>query len=74
MARKRYDVSPDGDDWKLTTGGKTVRKFDTKEPAVQAGAKQARREPGKSQLVIHRKDGTIEDERTYKKDPYPPKG
>lgn len=74
MPRKRYDVSPDGEDWKLTSGGRTVRRFDTKEPAVREGAKQARGERGESQLVIHRKDGTIEDERTYRKDPYPPKG
>jgi hypothetical protein len=74
MARKRYDVVPKGDDWAVTIGGKTVRKFDTKDPAVKAGADMARREPGKSQLIVHRKDGTIQDERTHKDDPFPPKG
>lgn len=27
-----------------------------------------------SQVIIHKADGTIEDERTYDADPFPPKG
>ncbi|MFH6681001.1 DUF2188 domain-containing protein [Clavibacter michiganensis] len=27
-----------------------------------------------SQLIIHQSDGTIEDERTYGNDPFPPRG
>ena len=72
--RKRYDIVPKGDDWALTSGGKTVEKHDTKDAAVKAGANRAKKEPGNSQLIIHRKDGTIQDERTYGADPYPPRG
>jgi hypothetical protein len=70
--------------WRSTESGQYVvcgfvtllapARRDKKEPAVREGAKQARGECGESQLVIHRKDGTIQDERTYRKDPYPPKG
>ena len=73
MARKRYDVSPDGDDWKVTTDGTTVKKFDTKQPAIDEAVRRAKPK-GPSQVVIHRKDGTIQDERTYEGDPVPPKG
>ena len=42
-------------------------------PTDDAGAEVAKAN-ALSQLVIHRADGTIEDERTYGEDPYPPAG
>jgi hypothetical protein len=74
MPRKRYDVSPSGDDWVVTTGGTTVRRYDTKQPAVDEAVRRAKGHDGDAQVVIKRQDGTIQDERTYGHDPYPPRG
>lgn len=73
MARKRYDVVYKLSTWKLTSDGATLGSFDTKQPAIDAGVTRARSNQP-SQLVIHLADGTIEDERTYGDDPYPPRG
>ena len=45
----------------------------TKVVAVDKAAEIARNDEP-SQLLIKRADGTIEDERTYGNDPYPPAG
>jgi hypothetical protein len=77
VTRKRYDVVPDGDNWKVQSEGRTVRRFGNMEPAVQDAAARGRaaEERGeKAQVVIRRKDGTIQDERTYGDDPHPPRG
>jgi hypothetical protein len=73
MARKRYDVVPSGSRWAVTTGGGTLSTHVTKVEAITAGVTVARANQP-SQLLIHRADGTIEDERTYENDPYPPRG
>jgi hypothetical protein len=44
----------------------------TKDAAEQAGRKSAINE--RSELLIHGKDGKIQERNTYKKDPYPPRG
>ena len=44
----------------------------TKKEAVARGREMARPENG--QLLIHKKDGTIQIEYTYGHDPYPPPG
>jgi hypothetical protein len=44
-----------------------------KDDAITAGVKVAKANQPSS-LKICRKDGTIEDERTYGNDPYPPRG
>lgn len=44
-----------------------------KEDAIEAGASMGRANQP-SQLLIKQEDGTIEDERTYGSDPYPPAG
>jgi len=75
MARNIYDVSPSGDTWTVRKRGATsaAGTFDRKQDAIDFGVKLARaNEP--SQLVIRRANGTIEDERTYGNDPYPPPG
>lgn len=43
----------------------------TKEEALRQGREQAKRE--KVDVVIHRKDGTIQDSDSYGNDPNPPK-
>jgi len=73
MARNQYHVSPIGSQWKVTLQGATLGTYLTKQRAVDEGVSVARRN-APSQLIIHRSDGTIEDERTYENDPYPPPG
>lgn len=82
-ARRVFDVMPDGDDWivreRVPRGGnyldvpmRTAR-FDRKKDAVPYGMKVARKAVPSS-LVIHKRDGTIQEERTYGNDPFPPRG
>jgi len=72
--RKRVFVVPrKGEGWAVKEDGKIVRKFSNKEEAVQFGRTLAKG-TSLSQLVIHKKDGTIQEERTYGKDPFPPEG
>jgi hypothetical protein len=47
-------------------------RFDTKKEAVERSRELANKQKGR--LVVHKQDGTIQEERTYRKDPYPPKG
>ncbi|VXB03594.1 DUF2188 domain-containing protein [Aeromicrobium sp. 9AM] len=73
MARKRYDVVHKVQTWQVTHAGETLSSHETKDPAIDAGVRVAKANTP-SQLLIHRTDGTIEDERTYEDDPYPPAG
>lgn len=73
MARKRYDVVPNNGNWSVTHQGAVLSTHALKTDAVDAGVAVARANQP-SQLVIHRADGTIEDERTYGDDPFPPRG
>ena len=45
--------------------------YQTKDKALKQGRDQAQRE--KVELVIHRKDGTIQDSDSYGRDPFPPR-
>ena len=72
-ARKRYSVEPDSGNWKVTHQGQVLSRHILKPPAVDAGVKVAKAN-APSSLVIKRADGTIEDERTYENDPFPPRG
>jgi Uncharacterized protein conserved in bacteria (DUF2188) len=45
---------------------------DQKEAAAKAGRQNAINEH--SELLIHGKDGTIQERNTYKRDPHPPRG
>ena len=69
-----YDVSPGKDGWGVERRGasRASGRFDTKEQAVQRGRELAKNQKGR--LVIRKQDGTIQEERTYRKDPYPPRG
>lgn len=70
-----YDLTPDGDDWVLKKrGGKQAsRRFDTKKEGVEESPEIVKGQ-GKSQLVIRKRDGTIQEERTYGDDPERRKG
>jgi hypothetical protein len=59
--------------WHLQHLGRSIFAFDTKEEATDAGQTRGHRlrEVGTSaQLVIHRQDGSIENEFTYGEDPH----
>ncbi|MFB9238971.1 DUF2188 domain-containing protein [Plantactinospora siamensis] len=73
--RDQYHVVPDSqnDQWKVEKDSKTVDSYDTKHEALQGGRETAHKhEP--SQVIVHKGDGKIEEERTYRDDPYPPAG
>lgn len=76
MERKKYHITPTKPEgWKIKGqgGSRAIKLFDTKEKAIKIGRKIAKSEQP-SQLIIHKKDGTIQTEYTYSKDPHPPKG
>ena len=59
--------------WKVTKDGKTVSNHRKKTTAVPKGRTTAKKQQP-SQLVIHKKNGQIQTEHTYKNDPHPPDG
>lgn len=74
-SRKRIWVSPAGDQWKVKSEDATraAALYDRKADAVQRAAEMGRNN-GHAQVFIQRADGTIQDERTYGSDPFPPRG
>jgi hypothetical protein len=73
MARKQYFVVPDGTNWQVKHEGQVLSNHVLKTQAIDAGVKVAKAN-APSQLKIMRQNGTIEDERTYGDDPFPPRG
>ena len=73
MDRTRYDVVPKGDEWVVESGGKSTPPLPTKEMAVDAATNRAR-EDEPSQVVVHKEDGTVQEERTFGSDPDPSHG
>ena len=74
--RKTYHVTSDGDgSWRVKAKGaaRASSTHENKTDAVQNARDLAKAQP-KGQIVIHRKDGQIQTEHTYGKDPHPPKG
>lgn len=73
--RTVYHVVPDGTKWRVKVEGSALsgRSFSLKESAISYARQQAKaNEP--SQVVVHKKDGTIQTEWTYGSDPFPPTG
>jgi hypothetical protein len=65
MARRtRYDVSPNKREggWSVKGGGERSA-FDTKQAAIASATEDAKQQ-GNAQVVIRKKDGTIQSERT----------
>jgi hypothetical protein len=73
MSRNVFRVQWINSIWHVRHEGSTLSTHVVKADAVNAGQKVAKANRP-SQLVVHRKDGTIEYEYTYDNDPYPPKG
>jgi hypothetical protein len=73
--RQTFHVTPTKAGWNVKREGaqRSAKTFDTKQDAVDFGRETAKNQP-LGQLIIHKKDGTIQEERTYGKDPFPPKG
>lgn len=69
-----YHVVPQGEQWAVKKKGaqRASDVLDTKQEAVDRGRELAKDNEGS--LRIHKKDGTIQEERTYRKDPFPPPG
>ena len=64
MARTRYEVVPEGDQWIVREGKKSTPPLDTKELAVEAAIRRAQ-EAAPSEVVVMQEDGTLEEARTF---------
>ncbi len=74
MARKTQHVVPNKDGgWSVKKGGaeRATKKFDNQKEAIAFGRNISKNQS--SELIIHRKDGTIRDSLSYGNDPCPPK-
>ena len=64
MARTRYEVVPEGDQWIVREGKKSTPPLDTKELAVEAAIRRAQ-EAAPSEVVVVQEDGTVEEAGTF---------
>ena len=73
MSKKDIHVVPHKDGWATKKEGASRAGVvtDTKAEALEKAREQARRE--NVEVVIHKKDGTIQDSDSYGNDPHPPK-
>lgn len=71
MGKNQHVVPKDGG-WAVKGAGneKVTKNFDTQKGAIDYGREIAKNQG--SELVIHRKDGTIRDKDSYGNDPVPP--
>lgn len=75
-SRKKYHVTANGQGgWKVKAEGasRASSSHENKTDAVQK-AKELAKSQELGQVVIHKRDGQIQTEHTYGKDPYPPAG
>ena len=73
--RTKIHVVNQDDRWKVKIEGaqRSSSVHDTKQEAEKAAREQAKK-GSLSQVIIHKKDGTIQEEHTYGNDPHPPDG
>jgi hypothetical protein len=64
MARTRFEVVPEGDQWIVREGKKATPPLDTMDLAVSAATRRAQ-ESAPSEVVIVHEDGTVEEARTF---------
>ncbi len=69
---KNQHIIPKDDGWAVKGAGnsKVTKTFETQKDAIQYGKQIAKNQ--ESELIIHRKDGTIRDKDSYGNDPAPP--
>ena len=70
--RDKIHVVPDGDggwDVKRENVSRAANNFENKADAVDRAKEMAKSSGGPSQVLVHGKDGKIQYENTYKKDP-----
>lgn len=74
MSKRNQHVVPRGDGWAVHGAGSNR---DTVHTGTQAEAIERATEIARNQgteVVIHRRDGTIREKNSYGNDPHPPKG
>jgi hypothetical protein len=64
MAKTRYEVVPEGDQWVVREGKKSTPPLDSKEMAVEAAIRRAQ-EAAPSEVVVVQEDGTLEEAETF---------
>ena len=64
MARTRFEVVPEGDQWIVREGKKATPPLDTRDLAVSAATRRAQ-ESAPSEVVIVHEDGTLEQAQTF---------
>lgn len=75
MKRKRFHVTKRGIKWLVLQEGDKSPIVETKTQAQAIRKGRALAKAAKGQLLIHRRDGRIREERTYGGgDPHPPRG
>ncbi len=72
-SRQKIHIVPNNGNWSVKKGGKVISNHRIKGNAVKGGVNIAKKQKP-SQVVIHKKNGQIQTEHTYGKDPYPPDG
>ena len=74
MARKEHHIVPNPNGgWDVKKGGaeRANKHFDKKADAIKYGRQLSKNQ--KSELIIHKKDGTIQQSDSHGHDPNPPK-
>ena len=73
MQKKNQHVIPHNDNWavKGAGNGKVTKNFDKKSDAIIYAKEIATNQ--KTELIIHKGDGTIQNKNSYGNDPNPPK-
>jgi hypothetical protein len=71
---KNQHVVPTDDGWGVRGEGneRLTTRHDTQAEAIDAAREIAQNQ--RSELLIHRRDGTIRDRDSFGNDPFPPKG
>jgi len=71
--RKTHHVVPGNSGWNVKMGGgeRSIKNFDRKQDAVDFARGVSKNQ--QSELVIHKKDGTIHKSDSHGNDPCPPK-
>jgi hypothetical protein len=73
MSKKAVHVVPRGGDWAVKTAGasRAAKVTLTQGDAIQKGISMARNQ--RTELIVHRRDGTIRSKDSYGRDPLPPR-